>query len=1702
LPTVTGTGVGAKNTVSLSSNTTYTLVMYGKDSTAADVSMRVGRSENGSTNTDCSGNQAVLTTGFTVLTCTFTTGTTSGSTYIYVRDLLSRNTSTAYYIDSAQLFVGSGGAVNAFQNGTIALNGVINSPLLIKNQADSVAALQIQNASGTAFLSVNSINGSLTQSFAAPTFVGGGDASGTTNSGTGNSAYNSEVTAGKYLYAVKAGSATNCNTAGNKVGCELQIWDVSNPAAPTFVGGGDSSGTANSGTGAISFNSVAVSGRYAYIALNGSSTNCNTAGDKSGCELQIWDVSNPAAPAFVGGGDVSGATNSGTGGNVTPFNSVYVSGRYAYIGSFSNATNCSTAGDKSGCELQIWDISNPAAPTFVGGGDSSGNTNSGTGINSISSIVVSGRYAYVANGGSIATNCSTAGDKSGCELQIWDVSNPAAPTFSGGGDSTGTTNSGTGSTGFNSIAVSGRYAYIAASGSATDCSTAGDKSGCELQIWDVSNPAAPAFSGGGDSTGTTNSGTGGNASPFKKIAISGRYAYIAANLNSSDCSMANYKIGCELQVWDTSTPSAPTFAGGADSTGTNNGNFSGHLNSIFVSGRYAYTATAGDATNCASVSNKYGCEVQVWDISGMETTSLLAHSLEAGTLTVDAGGNIAGDLSVQGGLSIGQSANINGDLSVGGSASFRNKTNSAAAFQIQNAVGSNALLVGTTGLNTLIANGSIEGSDNSNWANKTGTTTQAQTSAQSYTGNYSEQAVFNSSATSDGVKYVFSNGALSAITTYMVSFYLRENAGDSNLITTNLEVGFNSGSDSACTLSPTLASQAVPTTGWARYSCTIATDGSPTTSDFIYWQETDNPASTRTLYIDGLQLEQTSTVVSAFQESSLQLNGVITSPVAFRNASNSYTAFQVQDAVGTITLLNVDTVNDRVSVHNRLDVNGTSGYLSIYTTTTNLATDNAMIAFNSNRGELGYDGTTQTAVLRGGAGKGVTIQTNTSTSAASFASDGSVVFKNGTDSTAAFQVANQSGTALFNIDTNTDNANNLITNPSFETATMWTAKNGSGASATSQVATPVYDGTKAMQITTSSTATNAGASFSTSLTLNATYVLSTYVKAATTNFSTFSMGYTNTGGDNDCITTQTVVLSGWSRITCSFTVTTTAGTAIYVKQSDATGRTYYIDAVLLETDANASGYYENGQISLQGAINSPVVLQNTTNSANAFLVQNSSGSNIFGVDTTDTNLVTNPGVEVNTTSWAGKSTATAPTISRDTSSSYLGYAGLKVVTGTTVQDGVKYTFPNNTTLLANTQYTLSFYAKISASSIATFSFGRSDTGVSAGETSCITTGSLTTTWTRFSCNFTTGVTMGASGNPYVYMSQGTGVSSITFWVDAVSVEPGATATPYGAGSIYLNGVINSPVNFQNKTDSTSAFQIQNSASVALLGVDSANLRLQVGSATTDASAVLFTLDSYNQAGDPTNTVSGTMYYNTSTGKFRCYQGGAWANCISSTLSSYTILTSTTANSTYTVPSGVSTIMVELVGSGAAGGGGSGIASDTAGGGGGGAGGYAMKIVTGLAASYKYTVGIAGGAGAAGANAGGNGNQSCFGTNITACTTPIVSCNGGTGGTGSAANTTVATFAGGAGGTCTSGDVNITGSTGMKGSRASGTVGISGAGASTRFGSGGGSCLGLAAGEAATATAYGAGGGGGCTNSATNEAGGAGAQGVIIVWEFK
>jgi hypothetical protein len=350
---------------------------------------------------------------------------------------------------------------------------------------------------------------------------------------SGYGVLSSVAVAGSYAYMVDG--------LGN-----LQIFDVSMPSSPTNVG--------SIGIGGGGQRSVAVAGRYAYVAGNG---------------FQIFDVSNPSLPAYVG----SAATGSG------PFG-MALAGRYAYVVNNGSST------------LQVIDVNNPSAPVDVGSVGTS---------NEPYSIAVAGRYAYVATYqtlevfdvssptnpvsiGSVASGGATIavvgryaylGNTSASLLQIVDVSNPTNPVIVGSAN--------TGGGGPRSVAVAGRYAYLVTFNT--------------FEVFDVSTPSSPVLVG-----------TIGSASypiiPWS-VTVAGRYAYVVIQGND----MPLPPISATLRIFDFSGAYIQQFEAGAMETGTlqtrdtvtvgNNLNVSGGLTvagSALISGGLSVNDLVGGAT--------------------------------------------------------------------------------------------------------------------------------------------------------------------------------------------------------------------------------------------------------------------------------------------------------------------------------------------------------------------------------------------------------------------------------------------------------------------------------------------------------------------------------------------------------------------------------------------------------------------------------------------------------------------------------------------------------------------------------------------------------------------------------------------------------------------------------------------------------------------------------------------------------------------------------------------------------------------------------------------------------------------------------------------------------------------------------------------------------------------------------------------------
>jgi hypothetical protein len=497
------------------------------------------------------------------------------------------------------------------------------------------------------------------------------------------------------------------------------------------------------------------------------------------------------------------------------------------------------------------------------------------------------------------------------------------------------------------------------------------------------------------------------------------------------------------------------------------------------------------------------------------------------------------------------------------------------------------------------------------------------------------------------------------------------------------------------------------------------------------------------------------------------------------------------------------------------------------------------------------------------------------------AASSTALFKDATNSATAFQVENSNSASVLTLDTTDPN---LIVNSSFEPGTTgWTNSGSGSAIAQNTAASNSFSGTASLQVTSGITANGgavvntASAGFTSTL-APGTYSLSFYAKATSLANSFSDLAVTITGGAAACtLNAATVNVSGFQRRYCTFTSTGTNITAINIGESGTTSHVFFLDGVQLES-ASAPSAFAVGGVQFGGSINSPLVVKPSSNDSTALAVQNASGTNILNVDTTDTNLLnTNPGFENGLsggsgTGWTAVGGSTA--ISRDTTQAYIGNASMKVAISTATTGGAQYNL-NPITTTASTTYTVSFYALL-GSTAPTFQVTYSPDNTATN--TCSPTGTIVTTgWTRLQCTVTSATTPTTSG--YIKIAQ-TNSASSTWYIDSVQMEAASTASAYGAGALYFNGVITSPTTFQNASNSTTAFAVQNAAGSSLFSIDTVNSRLYVGAIGGDTTGTLFVFGTKTNTGDPTG-VAGSEYYNSADNAFRCAQGGtAYVNCIS------------------------------------------------------------------------------------------------------------------------------------------------------------------------------------------------------------------------------
>jgi hypothetical protein len=858
-PTTTGTNRGVKVPVTLSSYTTYSFYISVKDPAPTTTSLEIGRSEDGSAFISCATSLITASGSFTQYSCTFTTGATSGSTFIYVRDATSRTNAQPFYIDSAQLFAGTNTSASAFQNSTIALNGVINSPTAFRNQVDSTTAFQLQNSVGTSILSVDTTNGRIAvdANYSAMSTPTGLSVGAPTSGGllTASSTYRYKVTAidsagGETAASTEANNATTANRT-------LPVtWTAVTGASGYKVYRTAAGGAANTEvylasvlTNSYTDTAADIGGTATPPSIGTAYTSTNNS--NSTLQLSVGGLGTPTGQVYISGiaptfiGQLGSATAAN--GINSPSN-IAISGNYAYI----------AQGNGTG-RLTIVDISNPYSLQMI--------SNVRSGNDGKTRVVVSGNYAYV------------IGNWGGGTFEIYNISNPSMGASSGSTASVqapvGSTQTGLGDFVMD-LAVSGRYAYVTdytngaivvfdvsnpanptvvnkLSGSAAGITSTGalyasgnilymKNSYGNLATYNISNPASPVYLG----SGSTDGGYAGQGSLY----VQGRYAYIIANdgnyLDVMDVSnpAAPVKVGSsttnisgptrvivagryayvtsannqKILVFDVSNPYKPTLI--AQNSDTN----SGGPTDIAISGRYAYV-----------INNNTNGTLTVYDLGGEYDQQLQTGTLETATLQVDGASQFSSDVNMQGALTIGSNLQAGGNLGLGGGAQIQGST-------IMNG-GNNQLSIPTISTVTPTLGAATTWGYKVTAINASGGETPANSQTTTAAG----------AATLDATHFnTISWGAVSGATAYKI---YRTTAGTSP-----------------------------NTTGLI---------GTSTTTSFV-----DNG-----IFANGA----TAPVINTTGQLTVQGAAV------FANATNSTTAFQVQNAAGT-SLLTVDTTNSSVKI--------------------------------------------------------------------------------------------------------------------------------------------------------------------------------------------------------------------------------------------------------------------------------------------------------------------------------------------------------------------------------------------------------------------------------------------------------------------------------------------------------------------------------------------------------------------------------------------------------------------------------------------------------------------------------------------------------------------------------------------------------------------------------------------------------------------
>ncbi len=284
----------------------------------------------------------------------------------------------------------------------------------------------------------------------------------------------STSTTAAYAYLANANDPNFFSCIASQSCAQVQVIDVTSPASPVrkalfkfatttapYVWG-NTTGSNSQAVGKAIF----YKDDYLYVGLSTT---------QNGPSFHIIDVHNPLAPTYVASWPAATA-NFGVSG--APINGVYVRGRYAYLSHPNGLVGAASE------QLTVLDVSNPASPVRVGGYTYA----TGIGGNGKSFAIVGSTLFF----GRTASNISGAAD-SIPEFFILNGTDPAAiPPAPTGSVALPTGESLVG------ITVRDYLAFLIMNS--------------YFQIWNTSDPTAPALSQSFDLTSTNFLGSGSNGS--------------------------------------------------------------------------------------------------------------------------------------------------------------------------------------------------------------------------------------------------------------------------------------------------------------------------------------------------------------------------------------------------------------------------------------------------------------------------------------------------------------------------------------------------------------------------------------------------------------------------------------------------------------------------------------------------------------------------------------------------------------------------------------------------------------------------------------------------------------------------------------------------------------------------------------------------------------------------------------------------------------------------------------------------------------------------------------------------------------------------------------------------------------------------------------------------------------------------------------